>query len=570
VKRLLYIAHRVPFPPNKGERVRAFHELKTLAQDFRITLAALVHSKEDYEAAGFLRQWCKRIILAPAGGKTGLIRGGWSLVQGKSVTEGFFHSRSLYKQLEKETRRKPFDIALAYSSSMLGYLLRVPVPYRLMDLVDVDSAKWFAYAKESGWPMNRLYQREGQAVRRLEQDAVARCDAVMLVSGAESEALGSYSKKVSVLSNGVDTEYFMPRKSTRSDGVSLVFTGTMDYRPNVEGVCWFVKQVWPDLRRQMPELAFYIVGRNPTRAVKQLAAVPGVSVTGKVPDVRPYLAEARVAVCPLFLARGIQNKVLEAMAMGRAVIASGPALEGLEEVKVGKDVLQADSPDEWKSAILQLLGAQNRRLELEQQARQCVETKYSWAARMSPLTALCHQFVDRQPEPQQIPITSAPAKEITDSALLGEMRPAINKRLAAALWLMTLAYLGVILSTSVMPSGKRLPVIGVWDADLSPMVQNMLHMPAYAMLMICVSLAMTASMRFRAGAIILSVVMSFLIGVFMEYLQGFVPGRTVSTGDIFLNSTGIMLALPAAMSWRWRHTSFDVKLGRKTKNRHKA
>ena len=390
MKRLLYIAHRVPYPPDKGERVRAFHEIKTLSEHFRITLAALAHSKEDREAVASLREWCHRVLVASAGGRLGLVRGALSLLAGGSITKGYFHSRHLRKLIAAEAAREPFDLVMGYSSSTLPYVLAAPAPARVIDLVDVDSAKWFSYADAARWPKRWLYRREAAGVRHLERQAVEHCDAVLLVSQAESAALGCSSDKVVAVGNGVDTACFAPDAVPPADigPASLVFTGTMDYRPNIEAVCWFARHVWPNLQRAVPELTFIIVGRSPSRDVRQLSKLTGVTVIGTVPDVRPYLAAASVAICPLQIARGVQNKTLEAMAMGRAVIASSSALEGLD-VEIGEDVLRADTPAEWRSTTRALLGDSRLRDRLGRSARAGVEARYQWPARMEPLVSLC-------------------------------------------------------------------------------------------------------------------------------------------------------------------------------------
>ncbi len=400
MKRLLFIAHRVPFPPDKGERLRAFHEIQALSQQFDVTVAALSHNRADAAAAEELRKSClKKILVAPAGGKWGLIRGGISLLTGRSVTEGYFYSRRLQKLIATEARREPFDLVMCYSSGTLPYGLGVPASARIIDIVDIDSAKWSSYANSARWPKSWLYHREAAAVARLERQAVERCDAVLLVSEAESAAMGFGGDKVFAVSNGVDLDFFRPDtvEPANPAPASLVFTGTMDYRPNAEGVCWFVREVWPELKRRIPELTFVIVGRNPTRPVRQLARTPGVNVTGSVPDVRPYLVAAGVAICPLKMARGIQNKVLEAMAMGKAVVASPAALEGLE-AEAEKDLLKADAPDEWQRHILKLLTDGELRDRLGRSARICVENKYNWATRMEPLVSLCRRLIQSKAE----------------------------------------------------------------------------------------------------------------------------------------------------------------------------
>jgi sugar transferase (PEP-CTERM/EpsH1 system associated) len=399
MRRLLFICHRVPYPPDKGERIRAFHEIRILSSHFRITLAALAHNPEDSQAAQGLEPWCESVFLARVGGLLGLGRGLWALLRGKSATEGYFRSRAMLKALPALAGEGPFDLALGYCSSTLPYLLASPARARVMDLVDVDSAKWAAYAQESGWPKAWLYRREAAAVSALEQAAVNRCDAVLAVSPAEVALLGEVAGRVLPVGIGVDTEYYKPPDPPiQPQTPCLVFTGQMDYRPNVEGVTWFVREVWPRLRCRQPDLEFKIVGRNPAPEVRRLARETGVTVTGSVPDVRPYLAEAAAAVCPLRIARGIQNKILEAMAMARPVVASPAALAGLD-LQVGREVLLADGPEQWETQIAALLADQATADALGRSARQCVVERFGWQARLAPLVTLCRRLAEEHPLP---------------------------------------------------------------------------------------------------------------------------------------------------------------------------
>jgi len=405
MKRLLFIAHRLPFPPDKGERVRAYRQLKALAGHFRITLAALLHGRAGTaEAAEGLGPFCQELLLAPGGGAAGRLRSGLALLTGRSATEGYFRSRRLGRAIRRAAAGREFDVAVGTCSSMLEALLTAPARSRVMDLIDVDSAKWAGYADAVGASRRWLYRLEGRRVARLERRAVTRCDAVALVSAAEADALadaeagvadGAGGAGVLAVGNGVDLDYFTPPAEAAGEaGPSVVFTGTMDYRPNAEGVCRFVRDVWPGVRAGRPEATFAIVGRSPTRAVRALAAVPGVRVTGAVPDVRPFLSAAAVAVAPLQIARGLQNKVLEAMAMARPVVATPAALEGLD-VRIGRDVLAAEMPEAWRAALTDLLADPGRRDALGQRARRCVETHYTWAARLAPLVDLCRRLADR-------------------------------------------------------------------------------------------------------------------------------------------------------------------------------
>ncbi len=414
MKRLLMLTHRLPYPPDKGERVRAFEALRALSSRFDIVLASLSESRNELaRAADGLRPWCRQVLAAPLRRKLALCRGACRLAMGGSVTEGYFASRRLSRLVLDEACRQPFDIVLGYSSGMLPLALRVPAAGRVMDLVDADSAKWRSYSRAGRGMLSWAYQREAQGVAALEQQAVRQCHAVLLISQAEVAALGIRSERLMAVGNGVDAAFFDPaapfddtrgegdkssagspenegRADEQSDsaGGRLVFTGTMNYRPNVEGIGWFVEHVWPAVRRLRPACQLQIVGRNPTPAVWRLADAAGVEVTGAVADVRPYLRQASLAVAPLRIARGVQNKVLEAMAMARPVVASSAAMEGLE-VEAGRHLLRADSPQEWVRAVDQVLNDPAAAREFGRRARQCVLERYSWPSRMSPLVELC-------------------------------------------------------------------------------------------------------------------------------------------------------------------------------------
>ena len=370
-------------------------EIKALAEHFRVTVGALTYGPADTAAASMLAPWCQQVIVAPAGGWRGKLRGVVSLLAGRSVTEGYFRNRRLHRRLVRLARAEPFDVAMAYSSGTLDLLTAVPAGARIMDLVDIDSAKWAGYAESAPLLGQWLHRLEARRVARLERRAVAVCDATLLVSDAEVSAMAAERDSVFAVGNGVDLDYFAPAEPADQQAPSIVFTGTMNYRPNVAGVCWFVREVWPALRSAVPTAKFNVVGRDPSPAVRKLAEAPGVLVTGSVPDVRPYLAAASVAVAPLHIARGVQNKVLEAMAMARPVVASPQALAGLA-VQVGSDALQADAPPQWVEILCMLLRDSHRRRELGLAARQCVESRYSWAARMAPLVDLCRSLADQE------------------------------------------------------------------------------------------------------------------------------------------------------------------------------
>jgi sugar transferase (PEP-CTERM/EpsH1 system associated) len=252
----------------------------------------------------------------------------------------------------------------------------------VVDLVDVDSQKWLDYAERDRGPRAWLYRTEGRRLRRLEQGLPDWARAVTLVSEAEAEVYRRIRPGSAALAvtNGVDLETFRPDLSAPEHG--CVFVGALDYRPNVDGACWFCRAVWPEVRRRVPA-RLALVGRRPAPAVRRLGREPGVEVIGPVADVRPYLARAAVVVAPLRIARGVQNKVLEALAMGKAVVASPQALEGLR-AEPGVHVLAASTPQEWAEAVARLLGDEPLRRQLGAAGRRYVEGHHRWEVCLEP------------------------------------------------------------------------------------------------------------------------------------------------------------------------------------------
>jgi polysaccharide biosynthesis protein PslH len=393
MKRLLYISHRVPFPPDKGERVRAFYQLRALAEHFDVTLACLSHNPADDKAIEHLRPICSNILHAPAGTMRTAATG---LLVGRCVTRGIFDRAALHRQIATAAQADPFDLIVCYSSSTIVYRDAAgPATPAVMDLVDVDSQKFLDYADRAKWVSRWIYRREARGVRKLEARSLDRCDATLVVTEAERALLADRpgAGKVQVIPNGVDIQHFQPPPAAPApnDKPELVFTGQMDYRPNVEAVCWFAAEVLPQLQQARPDLRFSIVGRQPAPAVAALGELPGVTVTGRVADVRPYLARADLAVVPLQMARGVQNKILEAMAMARPVVASRLAAAPLG-AETGRDLLTAETPGDYKAAIELLLADDDLRRRIGTASRAFVLDRYNWADTLEPFLALCHRL----------------------------------------------------------------------------------------------------------------------------------------------------------------------------------
>jgi sugar transferase (PEP-CTERM/EpsH1 system associated) len=391
---VLYLVHRVPYPPDKGDRIRAFQVLRHLGRRARVHLACLADEPVEEPTLEVLRQHARRVAVIPLGRWGRWARALGSLATGGTVTEGAFSSSALRATLRAWAADTPFQAALASASSMVPYL-RLPelhgVP-AVVDLVDVDSQKWHDYADASRGPRRWLYRLEGRRLRRLETGLQGWARAVTLVSEAEASIYRRFCAggAVRAVANGVDLDYFYPQSRnphTEDEEPACVFVGALDYRPNVDGACWFCREVLPELRRRRPGVTLSLVGRRPAPAVLRLAELPGVELVGQVPDVRPHVARAAVTVVPLQIARGVQNKVLEALAMARAVVASPGALEGLQ-TQPGVHLLSAAAPSQWVEAILRLLDDASLRERLGSAGRQYVETHHRWEHCLEPFDTL--------------------------------------------------------------------------------------------------------------------------------------------------------------------------------------
>ncbi len=405
--KLLFISHCVPYPPDKGERIRAFHELKALSQHFDITLAAVDHSGSDLrENVTALREFCREVMVFPSGLARSWGRGGLARLAGKSFSEGYFCPSNLRRAVLRETSVESPPLVVSYCSAMLPVALEARAQAHVADLVDLDSLKWASYAGKAFGLRRKWLHQEAIRVEALERRATRESDAVVLVSQAEASLLNGSQAKVMAAGNGVDAEYFTPR-GAEGGSPFLVFVGTMNYRPNVEAVCEFVRRVWPGLRARLPRLSLTIVGRKPPLEVRKLQDAGGVWVTGAVKDVRPHLRRPAIAIAPLRTARGVQNKILESMAMGLPVVASSPAMAGLD-APLRRCVQPADSPVQWEQAIVQLVESSAKRQALGEASRECVLKHCRWPTQMAPLVERCLELVGRASARQQVRDVTVP------------------------------------------------------------------------------------------------------------------------------------------------------------------
>jgi sugar transferase (PEP-CTERM/EpsH1 system associated) len=390
---LLFLAHRIPYPPNKGDKVRSFHILKHLAGRYRVFLGTFVDDTADWPYLGKLKSLCTDVMacaLNPLGGRVKSLTG---LITGEALTLPYYRAREMQRWVDETLAREPIGKCFAFSSAMAQYVTGRPDLRRIVDLVDADSEKWRQYASERRWPLSWVYRREADRLLAFEASLALEFDATLLVTPAEKALFAARAPqsvaRVHVVANGVDTERFSPHVRLASpfaaDEIAIVFTGAMDYWPNADAARWFVSEVLPGVLRRHPSARFYVVGMNPTPSVRGLAQHPGVAVTGRVPDTRPYLQHASVVVAPLRIARGVQNKILEAMAMARPVVATAACAMSLTAAS-GRELLVAGDASEFASQVSEVLAAEPAGLGDAARAR--VISDYQWHRNLALVDAL--------------------------------------------------------------------------------------------------------------------------------------------------------------------------------------
>ena len=386
---ILFLTHRIPYPPDRGDKIRGFNIVRFLSTRQRVHVIAFADDSRDLK---------RRNGLAPYTGNRSIIwrsKPRWlaalqALAFRRPISLTAFENASVQEAVTNLLARHSIDTIFVFSSQMAQYLPSKPRQKVIMDFVDMDSAKFAAYAKSSSGFTKWMMQREAQLLLAHEKSVAAKVDASLFVSAQEAtlfcERTGA--KRVHVVENGIDTVFFDPSaafKRIETTGALIVFTGQMDYRPNIEAVTWFVDTILPHIRVAHPNARFAIVGRNPTDAVKALARQPGVIVTGEVADVRGWLAAAAVVVAPLKLARGVQNKVLEAMAMARPVVASTAAAEGIDHADT---IITGGTVGEIAEEVNRLLADPVKAAALGAAAREQVIARYGWDARLAVLDGI--------------------------------------------------------------------------------------------------------------------------------------------------------------------------------------
>ncbi|AJA09901.1 group 1 glycosyl transferase [Sphingopyxis fribergensis] len=390
---ILFLVHRAPWPPDRGDRIRSWHMFEALAKLAPLHVAAFADNKKEAESARKkMAPLCKSLTIEVRDASR-LLALAQAVLHGEPVSNRLFRNATLARHVDELTGGGGITHIVAFSGQMAQY---IPAAFNgpvLMDFVDVDSAKFATYAEQDKrLPLNWVHRREARVLGAYEAEVARRVDASLFVSEAEAALFRSRSGlgagKVRAVENGIDTDRFDPAVMLEPVGVGegplAVFTGQMDYRPNIDAVRWFAADILPLIRNRQPQARFAIVGRAPTDEVRALATLPGVTVTGEVPDVRPWLAAADAVVAPLLLARGVQNKLLEAMAMARPVVASAAAAEGVDATP-GEHLLVADDTAAMADAVCSLFDDRGTAAKMGQAARARMTVRYGWDARLAPL-----------------------------------------------------------------------------------------------------------------------------------------------------------------------------------------
>lgn len=406
---ILFLAHRIPYPPNKGDKIRSWHFLAYLLRHHRVHLACFIDDAEDIQYLEKLNDDCASVKAVVRQGLKSKIHGLTGVMTGTTITRASYRSREIDDYVDDllQGDDRP-DLIYCFSAGMMQftekYAARVPV---LFDMVDVDSAKWQSYAADSGFPLSWIYRREAQLLRQEENQAIDQSYGTFLVS--RDEALlcqnryhGSRAETIHSLKNGVDYDYFdpdfTPKQSVQS--TDLIFTGAMDYRPNIEAILWFIGSVWPQIKAEKPSVTLAIVGGNPSQDILKLADDPAITVTGFVDESRAWIQAARLVIAPLKIARGVQNKVLEGMAMAKPVVATTEAYTGIDapvdkNAPAGQCLSVCDDASDFAQETLRLLGDTQQAAAMGQAARTWIKDNQSWDSQYDVL----QEYIDRALSP---------------------------------------------------------------------------------------------------------------------------------------------------------------------------
>jgi sugar transferase (PEP-CTERM/EpsH1 system associated) len=394
--RVLYLCHRFPFPPKRGGKIRPFNMIRHLsACGHEVTVCSLSRSATEAEEGQGIAPYCTEF-------KMGLVTE-WLQVARMIVrlpvptpsSMGYFFSPELAGHVRRFLSTQKWDLIFVHCSSVAQYVEHVTDVPKILDYGDMDSQKWLEYANYKPFPLSLGYRLEGVKMLAAEKRLARRFDICTATTRAEWETLNGYGTDVTTdwFPNGVDADYFCPTDDPY-DPETISFIGRMDYYPNQECMTRFCEQTWPILRSRRPRIKLLIVGADPSPAMRQLGELPGVTVTGSVPDVRPHIRKSALMVAPLNIARGTQNKILEAMAMGVPVVTSTIAAGGVD-AEAANHFVVADTPQACADAILQILENPEERNRLAVAGRERMLSHHAWPRSMVRLDGIIDMAIKK-------------------------------------------------------------------------------------------------------------------------------------------------------------------------------
>ena len=406
---ILFLCHRIPFPPNKGDKIRSYNEIRYFSKKHNVYLATTCDDLSDYDYVPRLEEFCRDIHAVCFNKRLRLLR---SCFVRRPFSVSSFYDQGLQNFVDRTITEKSIDAIFCFCSSMAEYVLRTPKFKEeglrgiklIMDFVDLDSDKWRQYAEYSKIPVKWIYLLENCRLFQYEKKISKLFHHSIFVSSREEKVLRALfpkARNIEVIPNGVSLDFFSPNEelyfplpdksesvcSSSGKSSTLVFTGVMDYFANEDGVKWFCEQIFPLIKKNIPQAEFYIVGNNPTDVVWNLSEIDGVTVTGYVEDIREFYMLADICVIPLRIARGLQNKVLEAMASGKAIVATSNASDGII-CHEDEDILIADSESDFARKVVTLIEDEAKRKIMGVKAMQNVREHYSWDTNLSSLDDL--------------------------------------------------------------------------------------------------------------------------------------------------------------------------------------
>ncbi|MEY3271240.1 MAG: hypothetical protein RLZZ341_141 [Pseudomonadota bacterium] len=392
--KILYLCHRFPFRPKRGGKIRPFNMIRHLhAGGHEVTVCSLARSEAEAEEGRGIAPHCTRfelgVVKEPV--QFGRMIARLPLVTPSSM--GYFYSADLAAKVRALLARERFDLIFVHCSSVAQYVEHVTETPKILDFGDMDSQKWLEYANYKPWPLSWGYTLEGTKMLWAEKRLARRFDLCTATTRAEWQTLNDYGTGAATdwFPNGVDAQVFSPTDGTY-DPELLSFIGRMDYYPNQECMQRFCDTVWPILQRRRPGLRLAIVGADPSPAMRALGQRPGVTVTGSVPEVQPYVRGSALMVAPLAIARGTQNKILEAMAMGVPVVTSSAAAGGVD-AEAERHFLVADQAEDVAAAVLRIVGNPAERARLAQAGRERMLSHHAWPQSMQRLDSIIGRCV---------------------------------------------------------------------------------------------------------------------------------------------------------------------------------